>query len=233
MKRKKKGLLGKILIGVAVLMVFSVVFGGKDKDVEPSVRETPQLQSEQSAPVTAARGDTFKQQPVATQKSETTTKAEEPANAENTAKAEEPTKTEEPAKTEAPVKAEEQAKTETPAKPEESAKIEEPAKTEEPAKEEPAKEEPKPEPKTDPISAELKAFLTSYEAFMDEYCAFMESYDMSDMTMLQKYADMMNKYADFSAKCDAWNGKMNDAETAYYLEVLNRVNQKLLKVVQN
>ena len=202
MKRKKKGLLGKILIGVAVLMVLSVVFGGKDKDVEPSVRETPQLQSEQSAPVTAARGDTFKQQ-AATQKSETPTKAEEPA------------------------------KTEMPAKSEEPAKIEEPTKVEEPSKEEPAKEEPKPEPKPDPISPELKAFLTSYEAFMDEYCAFMESYDMSDMTMLQKYAEMMNKYADFSAKCDAWNGKMNDAETAYYLEVLNRVNQKLLKVVQN
>ena len=31
-------------------MVLSVVFGGKDKAEEPAVRETPQVQSEQSAP---------------------------------------------------------------------------------------------------------------------------------------------------------------------------------------
>ncbi len=92
---------------------------------------------------------------------------------------------------------------------------------------EPAKE------KGDAISPELKAFLDSYEAFMDEYCDFMEHYNASDLTQLVKYAELLQKYTDFAAKADEWNSKdLNDAETIYYLEVMNRVSIKLLKVSQ-
>ena len=105
--------------------------------------------------------------------------------------------------------------------------VENPA--EEPA-EEPA-EGPVAETPADGISPELKAFLESYESFMDEYCSFMETYNSSDAAALLKYSALMAKYADFTAKAEEWNSReMNDAETLYYVQVMNRVNEKLLKV---
>lgn len=57
--------------------------------------------------------------------------------------------------------------------------------------------------------------------------------DPSDLTMLAEYADMMSTAADMSDKFDAWDEEeMNDAELKYYLEVSNRVTQKLLEVAQ-
>lgn len=81
------------------------------------------------------------------------------------------------------------------------------------------------------VDPDLKAFLDSYEAYMDEYCDFMENYDANDLTMLTKYADMMTKYADFAEKADAYDSDtMSPADSAYYLEVMTRVNAKLAKV---
>ena len=83
------------------------------------------------------------------------------------------------------------------------------------------------------ISAELKEFLDSYESFMDEYCTFMKNYDSSDMSKLMDYMQILQKYTDFAEKANAWSDKeLTDAETVYYLEVMNRVNAKLLEVVK-
>lgn len=93
--------------------------------------------------------------------------------------------------------------------------------------------EPEPEKKSDQISPELKAFLDSYEAFVDEYVEFMEHYNASDFSQLAKYAQLLQKYTDFAAKADDWESKdLNDAETVYYMEVMNRVSVKLLKAAQ-
>ena len=116
---------------------------------------------------------------------------------------------------------------------EQTAPAEEPAEApvaETPA-EEPAEAPAETETPADGMSPELKDFLDSYEAFMDEYCAFMESYDSSDAAALLKYSSLMAKYAEFAKKADEWNSRaMNDAETLYYVQVMNRVNEKLLKV---
>lgn len=86
-------------------------------------------------------------------------------------------------------------------------------------------------PEANGVDPGLKAFLDSYEAYMDEYCEFMENYDANDVDMLLKYADMMAKYADFAEKADAYNpDTMSAADSAYYLEVMNRANVKLAKV---
>ena len=83
------------------------------------------------------------------------------------------------------------------------------------------------------ISPELKDFLDSYESFMDEYCEFMKNYNAADTTKMMEYLQILQKYSDFAEKADAWKDKeLSDAETAYYLEVLNRVNTKLLQVVK-
>lgn len=83
------------------------------------------------------------------------------------------------------------------------------------------------------IRPEIKESIDSYESFMNEYCDFMEKYDESDdvVSMLKDYTSYMAKYADFTKKFDELDDSdLNDAELAYYLEVQNRVNQRLLSV---
>lgn len=83
------------------------------------------------------------------------------------------------------------------------------------------------------IRPEVKEVLDSYEAYVDEYIAFMQRYkaaSTNDMAaMLGDYSDMMTRYADFAEKIDALGEQeLTNAELAYYLEVTNRVSQKLL-----
>lgn len=82
---------------------------------------------------------------------------------------------------------------------------------------------------------EFKEAMDSYEAFYDEYCAFMKEYseNPSDLTLLSQYGEMMTQLSDMNEKFEAWNeDEMNDAELNYYLEVSNRIAQKLLEVAQ-
>lgn len=88
----------------------------------------------------------------------------------------------------------------------------------------------------DGVDPELKAFLDSYEQFMDEYIVFMKKY-MNDpgnaITMLGDYAAIMEKYEDFAEKIDKYDEKeMSTADAKYYLEVVNRCNQKMLDIYQ-
>lgn len=83
------------------------------------------------------------------------------------------------------------------------------------------------------IRPEVKEFLDSYEAFMDEYVAFMQKYSNADPSelaaMMADYNAMMGRYAEFAEKIDALDeAELTNAELTYYLEVTNRVNQKLM-----
>lgn len=84
------------------------------------------------------------------------------------------------------------------------------------------------------INPKLKEFLDSYEKFMDEYCEFMEKYDTSDLKQLVKYTELLKKYQEFAEKADAYNtDTMTEAESAYYLEVMGRVLQKMSKTLKS
>ena len=83
------------------------------------------------------------------------------------------------------------------------------------------------------IRPEVKDFLDSYESFMNEYCDFMEKYENSDdvASMLNDYTEYMKKYADFTQKMDDMGSSdLNTEELKYYLDVQNRVSQRLLTV---
>ncbi len=86
----------------------------------------------------------------------------------------------------------------------------------------------------DGMHPEFKEAMDSYEEFMDEYCEFMEKYkdsDGTDIGMLADYTEYLSKYTEFVDSFDDWDeDEMNDAELAYYLDVQNRVNKKLLEV---
>ena len=93
-----------------------------------------------------------------------------------------------------------------------------------------------PDTNADGLDPDFKAAMDSYESFMDEYVEFMKKYaesDGTDLSILADYADYMSKYADFVEDFEKWEDEdLNAAETAYYLEVQTRVNEKLLEVAQ-
>ena len=94
--------------------------------------------------------------------------------------------------------------------------------------------ETKPTQTADGVDPELKAFLDSYEEFMDEYILFMKKY-MDDpgnaVTMLGEYASIMEKYGEFAEAVEKYDEKeMSTADDKYYLEVTNRINQKMLDI---
>ena len=100
-------------------------------------------------------------------------------------------------------------------------------------------EEPTPKPQTavaeNEIRPEVKEFLDAYEACMDEYVDFMQKYLNADPTsmvsMMGDYYSILARYTEFAEKIDAFDeSELTNAELAYYLEVTNRVSQKLLRV---
>jgi predicted nucleic acid-binding Zn ribbon protein len=96
-----------------------------------------------------------------------------------------------------------------------------------------------PEPTEAPLSQsdirpEFREYMDAYEEFMDEYIEFMERYSDADPSsaalMLYDYYRLMERYEDFAEALDAMDeSDYTHAEWAYYLEVTNRVNQKLLR----
>ena len=83
------------------------------------------------------------------------------------------------------------------------------------------------------IRPEVKEFLDAYEACMDEYVEFMKKYVNADPTnlvaMMGDYYKMLDRYTEYAEKIDAMDeSELTNAELAYYLEVTNRVSQKLL-----
>ena len=75
--------------------------------------------------------------------------------------------------------------------------------------------------------------MDSYEAFYDSYCEILTKYkaNPSDLSILTEYSSMLVKMAEMQKAFDEWNSEdLNKEELAYYLEVSNRITQKLLKV---
>ena len=113
------------------------------------------------------------------------------------------------------------------------------------AEEEPEKEqenEPEEEPEDiqeesseDGISPEFKTAMDSYEEFFDEYIAFMDRYSHSDNPsgMIMDYSAYMMKYADTMKKLEEIDTeKMTVQEQTYYIEVMARIQKKLLESTQ-
>lgn len=83
------------------------------------------------------------------------------------------------------------------------------------------------------LRKDFKEAMDSYETFMNEYCDFMKKYNdnPADPGLIADYASYAAKYADFVSKFGKWeNEDLNDAETAYYIEVQTRVNNRLAEV---
>lgn len=95
-------------------------------------------------------------------------------------------------------------------------------------------EEPQQE-ESNVIRTSVKEAIDAYEAFVDEYCEFMKKYNESeepDFSLIMSYTSYMAKLADLDEKLEKMEDDLNDAETMYYVEVLNRCSVKILKSIQ-
>ena len=75
--------------------------------------------------------------------------------------------------------------------------------------------------------------MDAYEAFYDEYCKMMKEYkdNPGDLTILGKYTEMLSKLGEMTEAFEAWGeDEMSNEELKYYLEVNNRVMQKMVDV---
>lgn len=82
----------------------------------------------------------------------------------------------------------------------------------------------------DGMRPEFKEAMDAYEAFYDEYVDFMKKYSANptDFSLLMQYAGMLTKVAEMDEAFNKWDQEdLNNAELKYYLEVNNRVMQKL------
>lgn len=84
------------------------------------------------------------------------------------------------------------------------------------------------------VDPQLKAALDEYEAFVDEYVSFMKKYQADPnnaIGMITDYTQMLTKLASFADKVNGMDtSKMSKEDYAYYLEVLNRIEKKMLDV---
>lgn len=91
---------------------------------------------------------------------------------------------------------------------------------------------------TSPVSGirpEFQEAMDSYEKFFDEYVEFMKKYSKSpDQTsMLSDYTKYLQQYSDTMTKLgEIGKGDMSSEELALYTDVMARINQKLLDVLQ-
>ena len=78
---------------------------------------------------------------------------------------------------------------------------------------------------------QFKKTMDDYEDFMDSYCELMEEYASDPNGMMDEYLEMNQKYLTVMEELEAMDeDEMTDEELAYYLEVMNRINEKLAKV---
>lgn len=96
---------------------------------------------------------------------------------------------------------------------------------------------PTPEPTPVPagVTPAFKETMDSCEAFFDEYIAFLKtmSEDPTNAAVLMRYASMMLQYSDTMEKLDAIDEtQLSPADDAYYLEVMTRIDVKLLQAAQ-
>ncbi len=77
---------------------------------------------------------------------------------------------------------------------------------------------------------EFKQKMDSLEQFFDSYVEFMKTYDSSDTTAMMKYLSMMSDYAEAMEALDSIDeSQLTPEQDSYYLQVMLRIDQKLLE----
>lgn len=84
------------------------------------------------------------------------------------------------------------------------------------------------------IRSDFKAAMDAYEAFYDEYCDILQKYyaNPTDLSLLAQYSSLMGKAVEMDDAFTKWESEdLTTEELKYYLEVNNRVMQKLVSII--
>jgi hypothetical protein len=77
---------------------------------------------------------------------------------------------------------------------------------------------------------EFKQKMDALEQFFDSYVEFMKTYDSTDTAAMVKYLNMMNEYTKAMEALDSIDeSKLTPEQDNYYLQVMLRIDQKLLE----
>ncbi len=77
---------------------------------------------------------------------------------------------------------------------------------------------------------EFKQKMDDLEQFFDSYCEFMKTYDSSNTAAMMQYLNMMNDYAKAMEALDSIDeSQLTPEQDSYYLQVMLRIDQKLLE----
>lgn len=90
------------------------------------------------------------------------------------------------------------------------------------------------QPSASGITPSFKEAMDEYESFIEGHCDFMHKYIDSgySASMMSDYSKWMNQYSTMMAKIQAVDSNsLSAADSAYYLEVVNRTNQKLASIL--
>lgn len=82
-------------------------------------------------------------------------------------------------------------------------------------------------------SASFREYMDAYEKFMNKYIEFMQSYSSSDnpISMMSEYLQILQEYEEYTEKIDSIDtDSLSTADYIYYMDVMNRVNKKLMTV---
>ena len=79
------------------------------------------------------------------------------------------------------------------------------------------------------VRPEFKSTMDGYEQFFDEYYAYMKKYqETNDPSTMSDYSDFVKKYDDVLKQLRELDlSSLSPEETAYYNEVMERINRKL------
>ncbi|MCQ2563444.1 MAG: hypothetical protein MJ128_02995 [Mogibacterium sp.] len=83
------------------------------------------------------------------------------------------------------------------------------------------------------LSPEFKKTMDDYEAWFDHYCEVMKKYEEnpSDLELLSEMTDLLTEETAMLDEMENMDqSEMNEAELAYYIEVIARIEKKLLEV---
>ncbi len=85
---------------------------------------------------------------------------------------------------------------------------------------------------SDGVTPSFKKAMDQYEKFFDKYVEFLDDYSngKGDLT---EYAEIMAEYSETMSKLEEIDEEsLSDADAAYYLEVMTRINTKLAEAAQ-
>ncbi len=81
------------------------------------------------------------------------------------------------------------------------------------------------------VDPDFKAAMDEYEKFFDQYVEVLKNYEKDPASYLTEYTQMLTQYAETMEKLDEIDSdSLSAADSAYYLEVMARINSKLAEV---